>query len=111
MALLVHQVVSDAGAALNLVAASAGGDTYALTDDKSFLVIRNADATSKTVTVPTPGTVDGLAIADRALSVAAGATSILPLSKTAYRDTATGLATFTYSAVTSVTVAVVRIDA
>jgi hypothetical protein len=108
MALLPSQTISEAGAAVTLVAAAVGGDTYDLTDSEAVLVVRNADASSKTVTVVTPGTVSGLAIADRALVIAAGAFALLPLDKGDYRDPATGLASITYSAVTSVTVGVVR---
>lgn len=46
-------------------------------DGKTFLLVRNADGTAAhTVTIVTPGTVDGLAIADRAVSI--------PLSQSRY---------------------------
>jgi len=89
--------------AAQAVAAAVGGDT-APTGPGRFLYINNADASSKTVTVSTPGTVKGHAIADASLVVATGDHAIIPLTDV-YRG-ATGRAAITYSAVTSVTVAV-----
>lgn len=66
----------------------------------------NGSAGAVTVTVPTPGTVDGLAIADRTASIAAGARwRWSPGDGNAYRQTG-GVIHLDYSAVTSVTVAV-----
>jgi hypothetical protein len=84
------------------VAAAAGGDT-APVGPARFLYVANADASSKTVTVATPGTVKGHAIADASVAVAAGDHAIIPLNDV-YRGT-NGRAAITYSAVTSVTVA------
>lgn len=92
--------IADVGA--QAVAAAGAGDT-ALVGPGRFLYVANADATSKTVTVATPGTVKGLAIADASVVVAAGKHAIIPLADV-YRG-ATGRAAITYSAVTSVTVA------
>ncbi|MFM9643560.1 hypothetical protein [Streptomyces turgidiscabies] len=84
------------------VAAASLGDT-ALVGSGRFLYVANGDATSKTVTLATSGTVKGLAIADATVVVAAGKHAIIPLADV-YRG-ATGRAAITYSAVTSVTVA------
>lgn len=89
--------------AAQAVAAAGGGDTAPVGPGR-FLYVNNADASSKTVTIATPGTVKGLAIADAAVVVAAGKHAIIPLADV-YRG-ATGRASITYSAVTSVTVAV-----
>lgn len=88
--------------AAQAVAAAGGGDTAPVGPGR-FLYVLNGDASSKTVTVATPGTVKGLAIADATLVVAAGKHAIIPLTDV-YRG-ATGRAAITYSAVTSVTVA------
>jgi hypothetical protein len=89
--------------------ATSGGDDCQ-TGAGVFLVVKNADASSHTVTLVTPGTVDGdLAIADRAVVVAAGKTELIPLTAT-YRNPATGRANITYDAVTSVSVAVIRVS-
>lgn len=107
MATIPTQVVGQAGTAISFAAASAGGDQCATGSDVKLLV-KNGDVASHTVTLVTPGTVDGdLAIADRAVTVAAGATVAVPVTDR-YRDPATGLASLTYDAVTSMTVAVIR---
>lgn len=91
-----------------LVAATSGGDT-APTGAGVFLVVKNADASSHTVTLATPQTVDGdLAVADRTVTVAAGKTELIPLTAR-YRDPSTGRAAITYDAVTSVSVAAFRV--
>lgn len=108
MALLPTQVVAPTGTALNFTAAAvSGGDTCATGSDVR-LFVKNGSGSSIIVTLATPGTVDGdLAIADRAVSVAAGATTAVPMTDL-YRDPTTGVASITYSATTTVTVAVVR---
>jgi hypothetical protein len=107
MAALTTQTVSvatgllDTGAAL--AAAASGGDTAEVGPGK-FLVVLNGDASSKTVTIDTPGTVSGLAIAQATYVVATLDTCIIPLANV-FRGS-TGRASITYSAVTSVTVGV-----
>jgi hypothetical protein len=88
----------------NLVAAAAGGDSAAVGEGR-FLVVKNGDASSHTVTISTPGTVAGVAIAEVAVTVAASKLSVIPLSSRVFKD-ATGRAAITYDAVTSVTVGV-----
>ncbi|MDN3021541.1 hypothetical protein [Streptomyces sp. S.PB5] len=90
-----------ADVAAQAVAAAGGGDTAPVGPGR-FLYVNNADASSKTVTIATPGTVSGLAIADVAVVVAAGKHAIIPLTNI-FRG-ATGRAAITYSAVTAVTV-------
>lgn len=107
MATLATTALVSAGNAVPFVAASAGGDA-AQTGDTLVLLVKNGDASSHTVTLVTPGTVDGLAVADRAVVVAAGTTVAIPL-KDVYTNPATNLASFSYDAVTSVTVAVVKV--
>ena len=107
MATLTPQVIGQAGTAITFSAAAGGGDACATGSDVKLL-IKNGDASSHTVTLVTPGTVDGdLAIADRAVTVAAGATVGVPVTDR-YKDPTTGLASITYDAVTSMTVAVIR---
>lgn len=91
-----------ADVAAQATAAASGGDTATVGSGR-FLYINNGDASSKTVTVVAPGTVKGLAVADASVVVAAGDHAIIPLNNV-YRG-ATGRASITYSAVTSVTVA------
>ncbi|MDQ0829538.1 hypothetical protein QF032_001382 [Streptomyces achromogenes] len=82
-------------------AAAAGGDT-ALVGPNRFLYVNNGSGGSITVTVATPGSASGFAIADGAYAVAAGKTAIIPLTNV-FRGS-TGRAAITYSAVTSLTV-------
>jgi hypothetical protein len=108
MAALATQVPPLAGLAINFVAAASGGDT-SLTGAGVVLLVKNGDSGAHTVTLATPGTVDGLAIADRTVSVAAGAMEAIPVTS-AYRDPSTGRAAITYpDGVTSVDVAVIRV--
>lgn len=110
MAALVASVVPLTGLQLDgvLSAATSGGDD-APTGAGLVLVVKNADASGHTVTLATPGTLNGLAIADRAVTVAAGKTELIPLTGD-YRDPATGRASITYDGVTSVSVGVVRVS-
>lgn len=107
MATLSVQSVTHSGLAPTFTAAAAGGDACP-TGSGIVLLVQNGDSGSHTVTLVTPGTVDGLAVADRAIVVAAGATAFIPVADV-YRDRSTGLASITYDGVTSVTVAVVRV--
>jgi hypothetical protein len=107
MATIPTTVIGQAGTAINFVAANSGGDACATGEDVKLLV-KNGSGSSMTGTLGTPGTVDGdLAIADRVVTVAAGATEGIKVTDR-YRDPATGLAAITWSSVTTVTVAVIR---
>ncbi|MFE0270813.1 hypothetical protein ACFWZY_01535 [Streptomyces sp. NPDC058992] len=108
-ALAVVPVPVNGGVVLedSTVAAAALGDTAPVGPNR-FLYVVNGDASSKTVTVATPGTVAGLAIPDVALTVPAGESMLLPLT-TLFRG-ASGRASITYSAVTSVSVAVLELE-
>ena len=83
-------------------------DTVSVADDRAYLVVKNASGSGITVTIVTPGTVSGLAIADPTYAVAAAGERHIPLPNSLFQDPATGLITIQYSAVTSVTAAVVR---
>lgn len=85
----------------SLVAAAAGGDTAEVGPGR-FFVVKNGGAASRTITIVTPGTRSGLAVADGSYVVAAGDYGIIPLADI-FRGS-TGRAAITYSAVTTVTV-------
>lgn len=87
--------------------AAAGGDTAPVGSDV-FIHVKNGDASAHTVTVATPGTVGDLAIADAAQAIDAGEEAFIPMRAT-YRNAATGRASITYDAVTSVTIAVLQL--
>jgi hypothetical protein len=82
------------------------GDKVAAVDG-TILHVKNGGGSDTTVTIDTPGTVEGLAIENRAVTVPAGEDRFIALSKV-YRNPADGLATAVCNPVTSVTFAVVR---
>ncbi|MFH8369195.1 hypothetical protein [Streptomyces sp. NPDC018031] len=107
MGALSAQSVAVSGTQPTYAAAGASGDT-APVGDRLVLHVVNGSASTVTVTVATPGTVGGLAIADAAQAVPAGGGAFIPLS-TVYRDPVTGRAAVTYSAATDVDVAVLHL--
>lgn len=111
MALLATQSVTyNPGAAPTFAAASGGGDTFTPASNQ-FLVIENAGGASITVTVATPGTTRGLAIADQSFTVTNGQRRYARISPAdMYADPTTGLGNITYSGVTSVTVGVFQVQ-
>jgi hypothetical protein len=94
----------------HLPVAATNGDTAAC-GSGTFLYVKNANAAACTVTLTTPGQVDGrLAIADSQFAVARPpGIGVIPLISSLYADPTTGLATINYSVTASVTVAVVRV--
>jgi hypothetical protein len=111
MALLASQSITRAGLASAYAAAAGGGDTF--TPDKdTYLEVINGSGGSITVTIATPRTdAYGNAIADNAVAIAAGVTKkIGPFPAEAYADPTTGLASITYSGVTSLTVGVFKLS-
>lgn len=108
MAAITPQSVSRAGAAVTFAAASGGGDT-APVSDSNVLLVKNGDGSAHTFTLTTTQSVLGNAVADVTLSVAAGATAAIRLGpKSLYAD-ANGNVAVAYSAVTSMTVAVLAV--
>jgi hypothetical protein len=104
MAVLSTVTAVRTGVSVAGVAATAGGDTFTNTGAETLHVF-NGDASPITVTLTTTATVDGLAVADRAVTVAAGARlAIGPFKRLEYGATVS----VAYSAVTSVTVAVLK---
>lgn len=99
-------VVTETGTTITKNATSLTGDK-AQTGTGLSLVVENGSGVSVTVTLITPGTVDGLAIADRDVIVPAGAFRAIALADK-YRDPSDGLAHITYSAVTTVTAYVLQ---
>lgn len=108
MAALPLQVLVPGGSASALIAAAGGGDTCAA-GDGVFLEVNNGAGASVTVTLVTPGTVDGLAIADRAMVIPAGERWKIPVPRI-FADVA-GQCAITYSSATSVTIGCFRLAA
>jgi hypothetical protein len=115
MALLTNQVTARTGLNLSPVAASGGGDTIDNTDENVILYVNNGGGAPITVTIATPGTVDGLAITDRTVSVTNGQSRYIgPFKNKVYGQAVGGLTSpvglaITYSGVSSVTVAAIKL--
>lgn len=116
MALLTVQTIDRAGTTLTLAAATVTvGDTAVVSDDgRHFIYIFNGSGGSINVTVTaqtTSARQDGagiVAVADIVKAVAAGATAIIPVLPD-FIKTNDAKVTFVCSAVTTVTVAVVKL--
>jgi len=111
MTALATNVVPNVGLDIGaLPVAASNGDT-APCGPGTFLYVKNGNAAACTVTLTTPGQVDGrLAIADSTFSVAATTgIGLIPLIASLYADPTTGLATINYSVTATVSVAVVRV--
>jgi hypothetical protein len=90
-------------------AASAGGDKVT-PGPTTFLHVKNGSAGAITCTVATPGTVDGLAVADLAVNIPAGGERLVgPITSGLFRDPADGLAAVSWSADASVTFAALAV--
>lgn len=102
------QQVTKAGVAPVFNAATAtDGDGFS-NDGNSIIEAKNASGASVDLTITTPGTVDGNAIADLVVTIPAGATRVIGrLAPAAYNID--GYVWMNWSAVTSVTFAVYRI--
>lgn len=107
MATRATETVAFTGTVPTYHAASGGGDKVAPTEG-TLLHVKNASGGSINLTIATPGTIRGLAIADQVVAVADGAVGkFIPLDPV-YRDPADGLASLSWSSPTSVTFAVIR---
>ena len=103
-ALTVNRVDLD-GVTKTLAAANADGHSIPWNRNfRQWLTVKNGGGSSITVTVQTPRTVGGLAVADRTVSVAAGAEVDIALTDTQNYLQADDSTYVDFSAVTSVTV-------
>src|SRR5450755_3426935 len=108
MATLATQTLSQSGLVPTLTACSGGGDTFPPTNS-TFLYVKNGDASPHTITIITTLTVFGQAVSDIAVPIAAGAICLLgPYDPGEVGASGTGLASVTYSAVTSMQIAVIQ---
>jgi len=107
MATLASTTISRDGILQTLVAANAGGDEW-VNDGEQFIAITNGGASPITLTAVTQSTVDGQAVGDRAISIGVAETKLIgPFQQSVYNDGA-GKVQLTYSAVTSVTIAIFK---
>jgi hypothetical protein len=108
MAVLTVQTIVKAGITPSYVAAAGGGDTF-VNDGETFFHVKNGDASSITVTFDAVGKLEGFAIADLAVTVAATSEEMVgPFPRGIFNSGATGVGV-SYSAVTSVTVAAIKL--
>lgn len=90
-----------------LVAAAGGGDSFPNTGVE-FVLIDNADAGDVTVTFDIRSTVDGQPVTDRTVVVSAGGRKLVgPFSTSIYND-ANSRVNITYSGVTNLKVAALK---
>jgi len=112
MATLTTQVVNRAGTVITPVSAAGGGDAMSC-GAANILRVVNGGGSPITVTIAIPSSassVPNVAYTSTQVSVTNGTTKdIGPISNIPYQDPTTGLATITYSGVTSVTVAAIQL--
>lgn len=104
MALIATKTLDRDGEVVDFTVASAS-DTFKC-GAQSTLLVRNDDTVSHDVVLVTPGTVDGLAVADRTVSVAAGTIVGLPADVALYADV-DGIGTVTAAVLTGMKYAVI----
>lgn len=112
MATVNAQGMPPAGLNPTMSSASGGGDVVD-TGDTVFLVVASGSTTAN-LTITTPGTVSGLAVADNVVAIPANAGTsgtappvLVPLPTSLYGD-ANGQAALAWSATTNIKFAVVR---
>lgn len=108
MALLTVEEISRSGLQPTQTAIGAGGDTFVNDGKKTFLLFLNG-ATAFVLTIVTPGTVDGLAIADRTVSIGANEEHLIGPWPTAQYNDSSGIVSLTYDDTTDGTVSPVRL--
>lgn len=111
MALLATQSPTPSGGLVPIYSNANASDTF-VPDDRTFIYVKNTNASTRTIQVGTPATIRGLAIADPAPMIAAttGELVLGPFPADTYADPAnSGLCTLTPSASAGVSYAVVRL--
>jgi len=107
MATLTVQTISRSGLEPSYSSCAGGGDEFANSGDE-FIHIKNGHSSTQTVTIETPATVDGLAVADREVAIPATSERLIgPFPSNTYNDSG-GLVQLTYDSVTSLTIAILE---
>jgi len=103
-----HQQIVRTGLEQTYAAAHADGNKFS-NDGRMFLHVKNGAGAPITVTIQTPGQVDGLAIADQVVTVTNGEERMIgPFPPNIYNQD-DRMVYVDYSSVTSVTAAVLRL--
>lgn len=108
MAELTVQNIVITGLEETLAAAAAGGDTFK-NDGRIFFYVRNASVADITVTFTTPGKIGGVDIENPAVVVTAAEERMIGPFNPSIFNNASGLVAVTYSGVTTLTVAAIRL--
>lgn len=117
MALLTAQLIVPTGILPTYAAVSASDTLNVPSDERTFMHVKNGSGASINVTLVAVATsqkvagVGNIPIASKVVAVPAGSERMIGPITGAYVDPATGLATITYSATTTVTAAAIRIPA
>lgn len=90
--------------------AVSASDEFPNTSGNIIIHVKNGDASANTVSITTPKTVDGLAVADAGGSVPAGEERFFGPFKRGLFNDGSGNVTVTHSNTTSNTIAVLRIS-
>lgn len=107
MALLTATQITKDGVVRTL-AAVAASDTVEC-GDRTFVEIANGNASTITVTITTPNTESGLAIADQTVEILTGVTKIIgPLTRDLFGNSS-GIATIACSLTPTVTIAAFKV--
>jgi hypothetical protein len=106
---LSYQQVVRTGLETTYAAVDATNGNRFINDGRMFLHVKNGHTSPITVTIATPGTVDGLAVADQAVVVTnAEERMIGPFPPGIYND-GSGYVQITYSLGTAMTIALLRL--
>lgn len=108
-ATLTPQEVSRAGLTHTFAAVDAANGNEFVNDGKSVLYVKNAGVGSINVTASTPGTVDGLAVADLVVAVANGVNKMIGPFPPGIYNQSDGKVYVDWSGGSSVTAAVIRL--
>lgn len=109
MAALSTQTIVRTGIIPTYAAAAGGGDSFVPSSD-TYLHVKNGSGGSLTVTVAATYTAIGQAVANVVVAIAAGAEKMLGPFPYEYFAQSDGTAAATYSGVTSLTVAVLKLS-
>lgn len=102
---ITPQDIAVTGTAVTFEAANAAGNSIDMSSGPKILHAKNTNASTRTITLVTAGTVGGLAIADRTVVIAA-TTGDKEIRLDNVLKGTDGVAHITYDAVTNLTVAV-----
>ncbi len=112
VALAATQQIVDIGIAPTYQGSLSTSDTYTFPNDgKTFLHVKKSGAGACTATIITPATYFGKAIPDTTVTIPAstGDKLIGPFQPELYTDPTTGLVSVTFSEITGLTVAVLKL--